>query len=203
MNDQDWLVTETGQCILLKTELKLNLSSQNYRLYRFLTEIEDLTENLTSDEQIIQSIIPRVRLLINSCSWLKDEYLPPDPERGWSVLMLYDEPDFPLTIQIVAWLPNTISPIHNHGCWGIVALLSGEEKNTFWYKKSPLNSAEIVKNVGNKILKSGDIIGFLPNTIHTVEAVSNEPTVTFNIYGKTDYDQRFEFDTITGVASNF
>jgi predicted metal-dependent enzyme (double-stranded beta helix superfamily) len=203
MNEQNWLVTDTGKCMTLKTKQKLNLSNQNYRLYRFLTEIEDLTENIINDEQIIELIIPKVRLLINSCNWLKDEYLPPDPEKGWSVLILYDEPDFPLTIQTVAWLPNITSPIHNHGCWGIVALLNGEEKNTFWSKKQPLNSSELIENIGHKVLTTGDIIGFSPNAIHSIEAVSNEPTITFNIYGKTDYDRRFEFDAVTGIATNF
>jgi hypothetical protein len=41
---------------------------------------------------------------------------------------LYQEDNFPITIQMVAWLPGNISPIHNHGTWGLVAVVSGQEK---------------------------------------------------------------------------
>ncbi len=36
------------------------------------------------------------------------------------------------TVQTVAWLPGTVSPILHHAIWGVVALISGEEKNTLW-----------------------------------------------------------------------
>jgi predicted metal-dependent enzyme (double-stranded beta helix superfamily) len=47
------------------------------------------------------------------------------------------------------------------------------------------------------------MITFLPDAIHQIEAIGEEPTVSFNLYGVTDYDQRFEFDPETGAATLF
>ncbi|WP_341734815.1 hypothetical protein [Microcoleus sp. EPA2] len=42
-----------------------------------------------------------------------------------------------------------------------------------------------------------------PDAIHSVEAVGDEPTVTFSIYGETHHSKRFEFDPATRTAKNF
>ena len=33
---------------------------------------------------------------------------------------------------MVTWLPGHTSTIHNHGTWGIVALVGGQERNRLW-----------------------------------------------------------------------
>jgi len=43
----------------------------------------------------------------------------------------------------------------------------------------------------------------MPDAIHQVEALGDDPTISFNLYGVTDYDQRFEFDVERGIARNF
>ncbi len=174
-----------------------------YRLYRFLTDLEDTISNYENEQEIIKILMPKVRQLLTESDWIQLEYIEPNPSIGWSVKMLYDEPNFPLTVQIVTWLPGQKSPIHNHGTWGIVAILSGEEKNTFWRKYSTEKSDNAVKSVGERILEAGDIIAFTSNAIHQVEVISDEPVISFNVYGITDFNSRFEFDFINQTAKNF
>lgn len=212
---QDWLVTDDGQCEAWEESADhLELSIGQYRLYRFLTDLEDILHQLKSDasgvrgasrrersyRHRLQKICPLVRRLLTSSQWLQGEYLEPDPQTGWSVLTLYDEPDFPLTVQTVAWLPGKVSPIHNHATWGVVALISGEEKNTLWRRTNHQGSIE---KAGEIILTPGEIIGFMPEAIHHVEALGDQPTISFNLYGETNYQQRFEFDPVTSIAKNF
>ena len=203
MVSQDWLVTQEGQCEACESDSDFELSTNPYRLYRFLTDLEDILQKITDERQRLQAIRPLVRRLLTSSEWLQGEYLEPDPKTGWSVLMLYDEPNFPLTVQTVVWLPGRVSPIHNHATWGVVALISGQEKNTFWKRVNQQELSEEIEQVGEHILMPGDIISFLPDAIHSVEALGDEPTITFNLYGETNYEQRFEFDPVTGTAKNF
>ncbi|WP_414551747.1 cupin [Anabaena sp. CCY 0017] len=208
MLSQDWLVTDDGKCETWEQSPDdLELLTSQYRLYRFLTDLEDILHKCQSDASgersyrlRLQAICPLVRRLLTSSEWLQGEYLEPNPETGWSVLTLYDEPDFPLTVQTVAWLPGKVSPIHNHATWGVVALISGEEKNTIWRRTDQNGSIE---KAGDIILNPGEIIGFMPDAIHHVEALGDEPTISFNLYGETNYQQRFEFDPVTGTAKNF
>jgi predicted metal-dependent enzyme (double-stranded beta helix superfamily) len=196
MLGQDWLVNNAGQYISQEVALAENDCLRPYRLYRFLTEVEDILEAAVDDETRVRKILPLVRKLLTSSEWLQLEYIDPNRDRGWSVLTLYDEPEYPLTVQMVAWSPGMVSPIHNHGTWGIVALLNGQEKNTLWQ-----SNTQGIDLIGEIAINPGDIIGFLPDTIHQITAIGEEPTISFNIYGETDGSSRWEFDPVTGQAT--
>ncbi len=203
MQNYDWLITDGGNCEACEIKNDWEWTEKPYRLYRFLTDVEDIL-NKTSDERLIlQAVRPLVRRLLTSSYWLAGEYKAPDSQRGWSVLTLYDEVDFPLTVQTVVWLPGRTSTIHNHGTWGIVALLDGEEKNSLWQRVGDSNVPNRIEKVGEKRLLPGDMMSFTSQAIHCVEALGNEPTVSFNLYGVTNYDRRFEFDSITHTAKKF
>jgi predicted metal-dependent enzyme (double-stranded beta helix superfamily) len=169
-----------------------------YRLHRLLTDLEDLLERVADPQAQLQQMIPMVHCFLESAPWLLFEPLQPDPETGWAVLTLYDEPFFPLTVQVVSWAPGMVSSIHNHASWGLVALLDGQEQNDFWVR-----AGEQLVPVGDRTLNTGDIITFLPEAIHRVTALGDRPTISFNLYGETDYDRRFEFDPITHQATLF
>ncbi|WP_271254795.1 cupin [Pseudanabaena sp. Chao 1811] len=196
---QDWLVTNESECIPLALQHNLqdlleDSRAYPYRLYRFLTDVENIIWQEQDDHLRLQKIYPLVRRLLNNSEWILTSFALPDPETGWSVQILYDEPDFELTVQTVAWSPQSISPIHNHATWGIVALIDGEEKNTFWRRSPTSEFPNHITKTGEHILNAGDILCLMPDAIHQIEAISNEPTISFNLYGITDYQQRFEFD---------
>ncbi|WP_322879147.1 cysteine dioxygenase family protein [Pseudocalidococcus azoricus] len=179
------------------------LANSPLRLYRFLTHVEDILLTVQEDEQRLQLLCPLVQRLLADSPWLAWPDLVPDPVLGWGVQTLYDEPFYPLTVQRVAWSPGAKSPIHNHGAWGIVAMLDGQEQNTFW-QDSPAAAIPPQLEPGVTLtLSPGDILGLMPETIHHVEALSPHPTLSFNIYGETNYDQRWEFDPLNGTASLF
>lgn len=179
------------------------LSADPYRLFRFLTDLEDIVNSTPEDLERLRAIAPLVRNLLTSSYWLQLEYLEPNPQVGWSVKTLYKEPDYPLTVQTVAWLPGRSSKIHNHATWGVVALISGQEKNKFWRRSPTAEFPDRLEQVGEKILEPGEIITFMPDAIHSVEAMGDEPTISFNLYGKTNYPQRYQFDLDKHSASNF
>lgn len=197
-----YLVDGSGYCRAVR-ENDYSTTADPYRLYRFLTELEDILATIPEDSARIEAIAPRVRLLLSSSYWLQMEYAPPPEQPGWSVKFLYRDFDFALTVQMVAWLPGRISPIHNHGAWGIVALIGGAEKNRLWRRSPTPQHPDRIELVDEKILSAGDIIGFLPDAIHSVEPMGDEPAITFNLYGVTDFSRRFEFDPVHHQAKLF
>jgi predicted metal-dependent enzyme (double-stranded beta helix superfamily) len=207
MKSRDWLVTLEGECHACSRTREWDLLQDPYRFHRFLTEIEDLLAETDGDLLLECNFLPEirklVRKLITNSYWIKTQYLEPDPKTGSSVLVLYDEIGYPLTVQIVTFAPGTRSTIHTHGTWGVVAVLQGEEKNTFWRRVSHSEFPDRIEAVSETILYPGDIISFTPDAIHQVEVIGDAPTVTFNLYGETDRQQRFEFDIIRHIAKNF
>lgn len=203
MKGKDWLVTRDGQYQACKSVKVWDLLRENYRLYRFLTEMEDLLHDVEDQSSRLPELRMLVRRLILNSYWVQSQNLEPYPTTGTSVLLLYDELGFPLTVQTVTFAPGTLSTIHNHGTWGIVAVLKGQERNTFWRRTAVAGFPDKIERAGELTLFPGDIISFVPDAIHTVEALGDEPTVTFNVYGETCQKERFEFDPVTYTAKNF
>lgn len=197
---KNWLVTDDGSCRSFGT-IETEPPERTYRMYRFLTEMEDILAQEPDDAKRVQAIIPLVRKLLISSYWLQMEYKPPSQKTGWSVNFLYREHEYPLTVQMVAWAPGTQSKIHNHATWGIVAMVGGQEKNTFW--RQAKTNPESITEVGEQILYPGDIIGFTRNAVHQVAPIGDEETISFNLYGVTDYSRRYKYEEETLVASKF
>lgn len=206
MNSQDWLVTDEGQCQARPSAREWDLLRERYYLHQFLTEVIDLL-NQARDERDEWDFLPqirmRVRQLVTNSYWVQTQYREACPKTGISILTLYDEIGYPLTVQTVTFAPGTISPIHNHGTWGVVAMLKGQEKHTFWRRVNDPESPDRIECVGEKILNPREIISFMPQAIHHVEAVGNQPTVTFNLYGDVQPRSRFEFNPTTHTAKHF
>ncbi|MEL6855071.1 MAG: cupin [Cyanobacteria bacterium J06607_13] len=197
---KNWLVTDDGTCSAFGS-IETEPPAQTYRMYRFLTEMEDILAGEPDDAKRVQALVPRVRKLLISSYWLQMEYTPPSQKTGWSVNFLYREHEYPLTVQMVAWAPGTQSTIHNHATWGIVAMVGGQEKNTFW--KQAEQDPTTLTEVGEQILYPGDIIGFTSNAVHRVAPMGDEPTISFNLYGITDRSRRYKYDDKTLAASKF
>ncbi|MEL7038098.1 MAG: cupin [Cyanobacteria bacterium J06592_8] len=207
MNSRDWLVTEEGKCLPCKSAREWDLLRSEYRLYRFLTEIEDVINQSFEKGQTEIDFLPDlrrlVRQLMTNSYWLRTQVPEPCTKTGTSIIMLYDELGFPLTVQTETVLPGRGSPIHNHGTWGIVAVLKGQQQNVFW-KREPLpDFPDNIEKVGEKVLEEGEIISFTSDAIHHIEAVGEEPSLTFNLYGETNAANRFQFDIENHLAKHF
>jgi predicted metal-dependent enzyme (double-stranded beta helix superfamily) len=197
----DWLVNDKGECEALASPIAF--TDTQYPLYRFLTDLDDILAMTKDDRQRIMAICPLVRKLLICSDWIQLVAMEPDPDTGWTVHTLYDEPNFPLTVQVVSWLPQASSSIHNHGTWGIVAIISGQEQNTFWQRTGDRTFPDRIQPLSERFLTPREIIGFMPDAIHSIEAIGEEPTISFNLYGEAKYEQRFEFDLATSTAQNF
>ncbi|MEM1278827.1 MAG: cupin [Cyanobacteria bacterium P01_H01_bin.152] len=202
MENRNLLVTDEGVIQSLDIPA-LPAPEQTYRLYRFLTELEDLLAAENNDAKRLMAIAPMVRQLLVSSYWLQMEYQEPNPKTGWGVHFLYREYQFPLTVQMVAWSPGSQSTIHNHATWGVVAMLGGHETNRIWRRNPTANHPHQIELVDEVTLAPGDIITFTPGAIHQVQPSSDEPTISFNLYGITNRQQRYVFNLAKKTAELF
>jgi predicted metal-dependent enzyme (double-stranded beta helix superfamily) len=202
MANHNWLVTDDGTHSTFGNPETIE-PGRYYRLYRFLTELEDILDIFHDDISRLEAITPLVRRLLVSSYWLQMEYNTPDPITGWSVNFLYREYEFPITVQMVAWLPGHTSSIHNHGAWGIVALVGGQERNRLWRRAPEPSHPDQLELVDEVILNPGDVIALTANAIHSVEPLGDEPTISFNLYGATNFSDRYEFDVENHTAKPF
>ena len=182
MSNQNWLVTDDGQYRPFGHP-HVPEPGQYYRLYRFLTDLEDILATFHDDISRLEAITPLVRKLLLSSYWLKTTCQPPSPNTGWATHSLYQEHDFPLTLQMMSWLPGHRSPLHTHATWGIIALISGQERHELWRRSPQPHQPEQAEQTQELILHPGDVIAFTSHTSHSVAPLGDEPTVAFGLYG--------------------
>ena len=60
---KNWLVTDNGICTEFGTA-ETEPPERTYRMYRFLTEMEDILEREPDDAERVKAIIPLVRKLL-------------------------------------------------------------------------------------------------------------------------------------------
>ncbi|MGK7947057.1 MAG: cupin, partial [Microcystaceae cyanobacterium] len=159
-------------------------------------------ENIVDEANLLQLHILVRKLMLNSY-WVQSQIPEIDQGTGTGVLNLYDEIGFPFTVQTVIMKPGETSTVHNHGTWGIVGIIKGAEKNTLWTKTEDTVYPDKLSQTAEITLQPGDIISFTQDAIHCIEAVGDEPLVTFNLYGETHHKKRFEFDVETHQAKNY
>ncbi|MFB2921262.1 MULTISPECIES: cupin [Aerosakkonema] len=202
MKNRDFLVTGDGNWQVCKPAKEWDLLRTPYYLHRFLTEVEDALNQGDNEIECLAALRLIVRRLITNSYWLRTQK--PEPsDTGIPALMLYDELGYPLTVQTALAQPGIVSTIHNHGNWGIIAILEGEESNTIWRRVPDAKFPHRIESVGEIILLEGDIISFTSDAIHSVKAIGEEPTFSFNLYGETYHYRRFEYDPIAHSAKNF
>ena len=207
MTKQDWLVKNSGKCILFNSPRDWDLlnSSCPYRLYQFLMELDDIIsvanrEKETEDEYLLKLRHLTRKLIVNT-HWISNNI--PISDKEIDISTLYDEPGYPYTLQREIMLPGSSTFIHNHGTWGIVATLQGMQKNILWKSSPTPDYPHKIEKTEEKLFKAGDIISFTTNAIHSVEAVGDEPSITLNIYGETDALKRLKFDIIRNLSYRF
>ncbi|MGF1568549.1 MAG: cupin [Nodosilinea sp.] len=202
---KDWMVSANGQCQACLPPKDWHLLETPYHFHRFLTEVEDVLNQAPNEDQLacLPDLRRLVRKLVLNSYWLRTRRPERSPLVATAILNLYDEIGYPLTVQIETLLPGAKSSVHNHGTWGVVTVLQGQENNQFWQRQPQSNHPDAIALVETKLFTFGDVISFTPAAIHSIEAVGTEPLVTFNLYGETHSQQRFEFDPVARRARHY
>ena len=121
-------------------------------------------------------------------------FLEPQHFRGhpdhYSRNLVYDAPDASMSLYTIVWSPGQWTPVHDHGSWGVVAVLEGvlEERN--YVRLSPDRGIDedihLVRG-GVLLLGPGAVTSFVPNPDHIhVTGVPHERAraVSLHLYGR-------------------
>jgi predicted metal-dependent enzyme (double-stranded beta helix superfamily) len=182
------------------------MRTTTYDLKRFVDDLRAITGSTSDAHEIIRRIRPLARDLALARTWLEPRHYQCDAAQGFGAHLLHEETDHTLAVFAASWLPAHGAPPHNHGTWAVVAGVDGLETNVFWKRVDDgarPGYAEIVK-AGEKVFGAGDVVTFLPESIHSVTNETAAVTVSLHVYGKhVNYTTRSQFDPETRVAKEF
>jgi predicted metal-dependent enzyme (double-stranded beta helix superfamily) len=182
------------------------MSATPYDLKRFIDDLRTITRSSSDPGDIITRVRPLAHDLAVAPTWLEPRHYQCDDVQGFGAHLLHEDADHTLAVFAGAWLPGRGAPPHNHGTWAVVAGVVGRETNVFWRRTddgSRPGYAAIVK-AGEKVFGPGDVVTFLPDSIHSVTNDTDAVAVSLHVYGThVNYTTRWQFDPETRIAREF
>ena len=181
-------------------------TSEPYSLERYLDDLRRVTRDTDDEDTIISQIGPLALRLAANKDWLEEKHYNADPEQGFGVHLIHEEPDHTLPVFVVSWLPGRGAPPHDHGTWAVVAGVEGVERNIRYRRiddRSRQDYAEL--QVKHEIdADEGDLICMKTGGIHSVQNKTDQVTLSLHTYGKhVNYTIRSQYDLETNEKKDF
>ena len=180
--------------------------SEPYTLDDYVADLRRITAATDDEDRILAEIGPLAARLATDKGWLRPEHRGANPEQGFGVHLLHEEPDHSLAVLVVNWLPGRGAPPHDHGTWAVVAGVEGIERNTRYVRtddRSRDNHARIEEKHAFDA-GPGEVICMKTGGIHSVQNTSDGVSISIHTYGRhVNHTERSQFDTETGMKRDF
>ncbi len=159
-------------------------------LDRFITDTTAVIRTHEDAAERVTLIAPLMRqLLASDRSFLKPCHFRSNPEHyERNAIHISDDGD--LSLYALVWLPGQWTPVHDHGCWGVVGIVDGLlEERAFIAIDGEITSHEGIelRRGGVILLNPGSVTSFVPNPDHIhMTGVSEEQAgcVSLHLYGR-------------------
>ena len=103
-----------------------------YTLGAFVGALREIARRGGGAREVLKQVQPLAQRLAASQDLRSRCNRQCDPVQGFGFQLLHEEPDHDLAVAALSWLPGRGTPPHDHGTWGVVVGVEGDEVNTFW-----------------------------------------------------------------------
>jgi predicted metal-dependent enzyme (double-stranded beta helix superfamily) len=169
----------------------------SYGLDQYVGDLRTITAEETDPVKITERVAPLAKKFVQAPGWLRPEHRICDPEQGFGVHLLHEEPNHDLAVFVLSWLPNRGTTPHNHKTWAVVVGMEGQEQEVNWARLddgSKPGYAEL-KRSGEQVMTAGDVARCYPEHIHSVWNVGSGVSMSLHTYGRhINYTGRSQFD---------
>ena len=159
-------------------------------LASFVQQCETIVAAKEKTADWVTFIAPLMQRLASQADrFLKPEHLHSDPQH-YSRNAIHIAPSGNLSLFALVWLPGQWTPVHDHGCWGVVGVVRGllEERSYMSATGDIASDSGIrLKRGGVFLLNPGSVSSFVPNPDHihkTGVAKTRETCVSLHLYGR-------------------
>ena len=168
-----------------------------YTLDQYVADLRRITAQETDPVKITDRVAPLAQKFAQAPGWFRPEFRQCDPEQGFSLHILHEEPNHDLAVFLISWLPDRGTTPHNHKTWAVVVGMEGSEQEVNFERlddgKKP-GYADL-KPGETQVMKAGDVARCYPEHIHSVWNVGKDISMSLHTYGRhINYTGRSEFD---------
>jgi predicted metal-dependent enzyme (double-stranded beta helix superfamily) len=175
-------------------------------LTKLVDELHRVTGETADAGTIVNALSGPVGEAARARDWVEERYFECDPDQGFGVHLLHEEPDHSLAVLAVAWLPGRSAPVHDHGTWAVVAGVEGVERNRHWRRSDDGSRPGYadVREIGEDLIGPGEVLPMLPGAIHCVINETDAKTLSLHVYGMhPNHTVRSQFDVGAKTEQTF
>jgi 3-mercaptopropionate dioxygenase len=138
-------------------------------LATFVENCESVVSTMSKAADRVRAVAPLMQnLAAGADRFLSDEHFRSDPEH-YARNAIYLAPSGNLSLFALVWLPGQWTPVHDHGCWGVVGIVRGVLEERSYMSASGEITADSgirLKRGGVILLNPGSVSSFVPNPDH-------------------------------------
>jgi len=156
----------------------------------FVAHCESIVAEVDGAADRVTAVAPLMqRLIANAGEFLSAEHYHSEPDH-YARNAIHIAPSGNLSLFALVWLPGQWTPVHDHGCWGVVGVVQGVLEERSYMSASgeiTANSGIRLKRGGVILLNPGAVSSFVPNPDHihmTGVPRERETCVSLHLYGR-------------------
>ncbi|MGH6644455.1 MAG: hypothetical protein ACRED3_17340 [Bradyrhizobium sp.] len=156
----------------------------------FVTKCEGIIAAKEKAADRVTMIAPLMQTLAAQADrFLSDDHKRSEEEH-YARNAIHIAPSGNLSLFALVWLPGQWTPVHDHGCWGVVGIVKGVLEERSYMSASGDITADTnirLKRGGVILLNPGSVSSFVPNPDHihmTGVAKVRQTCVSLHLYGR-------------------
>ena len=156
----------------------------------FLDEMLAVRREFVQPADIVLEGAPLIHRLVTSGSDILTEEHQQGSDEHYTRNLVYAADDGSMSLYAIVWRPGQWTPVHDHGAWGLVAVVRGALHERAFLRVDAHERADsgiILRRGGTCVLSPGSVTTFVPDPDHIHRAgVPRDAveTVTLHLYGR-------------------
>lgn len=177
-----------------------------------LTDIRGIASTQPFDRTVLARITARLEKLAQQTElFTRTDFPPPAATEGVGASTRYrlnpEDGDDDIALYLNSINPGKTSIPHNHTTWAAIVAVEGQEENRIYRRTDDGRDPAVARLELDRELtvQPGTPIAFLPDDLHSIHVIGNEPTLHFHLYGRPleTLSQRIGVNLETGAIVNY
>jgi len=162
-----------------------------YNLKAFADDLDAIIVEAGTDyRRLVGAAKPLLEKLLSDMTWLPVRHFEPE-ETGHVQYLLFKHPANVYMIASVVFSPLFITPVHDHGTWGLVGVWRGKEHEDRFRR---VEGSTSLRPVGGSVNTPGRVTYLIPpdEDIHRIRNLSSQPACSIHVYGREFHRRQYD-----------
>src|SRR5579864_265493 len=170
----------------------------------FIADVRTIVREGDSESVLTEKVATRLRALLRERDILDPRYTRPKPD-NYVLYPIWVEPDGSFCVASAVWDVGQVTPVHDHGTWGVIGIYQGIEHEVCFKPAAGIEDVRL-RQTGERDIAERQVIVCCTSDqdIHRVSCGSDVPCVGIHVYGADiGVIRRHAYNPQTGTVRAF